>query len=62
MLNGPNPAALHPMEQHQNLVFLKNKITNPNIIVGDYTYYADFTDATISNETYFIILISLAID
>jgi virginiamycin A acetyltransferase len=46
MLNGPNPAALHPMEQHQNLVFLKNQITNPNIIVGDYTYYADFTDAT----------------
>ncbi|MBD1392424.1 CatB-related O-acetyltransferase [Mucilaginibacter sp. ZB1P21] len=33
------------MEPHRNLVFLKNQVTNPNIIVGDYTYYADFNDA-----------------
>ncbi|TWR29330.1 hypothetical protein FPZ43_10255 [Mucilaginibacter pallidiroseus] len=46
MLNGPNPGALHPIAPHTNLVFLKNQITNPNIIVGDYTYYADFTDAS----------------
>jgi len=26
------------------LCFLKNIITNPNIIVGDYTYYDDFED------------------
>jgi virginiamycin A acetyltransferase len=45
MLNGPNPDVLYPMEPHKNLVFLKNQITRPNIIVGDYTYYADFTDA-----------------
>lgn len=45
MLNGPNPDVLCPMEPHRNLVFLKNQITNPNIIVGEYTYYADFTDA-----------------
>ncbi|WP_374951640.1 CatB-related O-acetyltransferase [Mucilaginibacter sp.] len=45
MLNGPNPDALYPMERHHNLVFLKNQITNPNIIVGNYTYYADFDDA-----------------
>ena len=45
MLNGPNPDVLNPIEPHKNLVFLKNQITNPNIIVGDYTYYADFTDA-----------------
>jgi virginiamycin A acetyltransferase len=45
MQNGPNPDALHPMEAHTNLVFLKNHITNHNIIVGNYTYYADFTAA-----------------
>lgn len=45
MPNGPNPGKLHPMAPHTNLVFLKNQITNPYIIVGDYTYYADFTDA-----------------
>nr|WP_310589352.1 hypothetical protein [Dyadobacter sp. CY327] len=26
-------------------MFLKNQVTNPNIIVGDYTYYAGFADA-----------------
>lgn len=28
----------------QRLCFLKNLINNPNIIVGDYTYYDDFKD------------------
>jgi virginiamycin A acetyltransferase len=32
----------YPMEPYQNLVFLKNMITRPNIEVGDYTYYDDF--------------------
>jgi virginiamycin A acetyltransferase len=32
------------MEQNKRLVYLKNIITNPNIIVGDYTYYDDFDD------------------
>ena len=44
MLNGPDSAAPYPMEPYKNLVFLKNLITRPNIIVGDYTYYDDFTD------------------
>ncbi|GGH15747.1 CatB-related O-acetyltransferase [Mucilaginibacter phyllosphaerae] len=46
MLNGPDPAVLYPLEPHTNLVFLKNQVNNPNIIIGDYTYYADFTDAS----------------
>jgi virginiamycin A acetyltransferase len=41
---GPSPETLHPLPTSQRLVFLKNSITNPNIIVGDYTYYDDFDD------------------
>lgn len=44
MPNGPDPAAVHPMAPYQNLVFLKNVITRPNIQVGDYTYYDDFAN------------------
>lgn len=40
----PDPAQLYPLEGYTNLVFLKNMITNPNIIVGDYTYYDDLVD------------------
>ena len=39
---GPNPSITFPLEPYKNLVFLKNIINNPNIIVGDYTYYDDF--------------------
>lgn len=44
MLHGPDPDKIHPLENYQNLVFLKNIITRPNISVGDYTYYDDCTD------------------
>lgn len=43
-MNGPNPDTLHPLAHHHKLVFLKNIIRNPNIIVGDYTYYDDLED------------------
>lgn len=39
---GPDPNTTFPLEPYKNLVFLKNIIHNPNIIVGDYTYYDDF--------------------
>ncbi len=42
MNTGPSPDLKHPLPAHTRLVFLKNIITNPNIIVGDYTYYDDF--------------------
>lgn len=38
----PDPNESFPLENYKNLCFLKNIITNPNIIVGDYTYYDDF--------------------
>jgi virginiamycin A acetyltransferase len=38
----PDKNEKFPLANYKNLVFLKNIITNPNIIVGDYTYYDDF--------------------
>ena len=43
-MNGPDKNTLFPLENFDRLCFLKNIITNPNIIVGDYTYYDDFED------------------
>lgn len=42
MKTGPNPATAFPLEGYNRLCFLKNIVKNPNIIVGDYTYYDDF--------------------
>ena len=36
-----NPNSKFPMPNIDRLCFLKNIVTNPNIIVGDYTYYDD---------------------
>jgi len=40
----PDPSVLYPMEGIKRTVFLKNIIKNPQIIVGDYTYYDDPED------------------
>ena len=40
----PNPSTKFPLAHYDRLCFLKNIITNPNIIVGDFTYYDDFED------------------
>lgn len=37
----PNPNTLYPIEGVTRTVYLKNIIKNPQIIVGDYTYYDD---------------------
>lgn len=42
----PSPEQLHPLAHHNKLCFLKNLVKNPNIIVGDYTYYDDFEDVS----------------
>ncbi|CAD5921533.1 Virginiamycin A acetyltransferase [Planktothrix tepida] len=39
---GPSPETRYPIPEQTRLVYLKNIIKNPNIIVGDYTYYDDF--------------------
>ncbi len=38
----PDKNTKFPLPSYQKLVFLKNSISNPNITVGDYTYYDDF--------------------
>ena len=43
-MNIPDKNQKFPLEHYDRLCFLKNIITNPNIIVGDYTYYDDFED------------------
>lgn len=42
MTYGPSPETRHPIAGQTRLVYLKTIITNPNILVGDYTYYDDF--------------------
>ena len=39
---GPDKNIKFPLENYDRLCFLKNIVKNPNIIVGDYTYYDDF--------------------
>lgn len=37
----PDKTNKYPLKDYKNLCFLKNIIKNPNIIVGDFTYYDD---------------------
>ncbi len=41
-MNEPDKDIKFPLENYDRLCFLKNIIKNPNINVGDYTYYDDF--------------------
>ena len=41
-MTGPDKNQKFPLQNYDRLCFLKNIIKNPNIIVGDYTYYDDF--------------------
>jgi virginiamycin A acetyltransferase len=43
-MNGPSPDNPHPMAGFPQVCYLKNIVKNPNIIVGDYTYYDDPED------------------
>ena len=42
MMKGPNKDIKYPLENYDRLCFLKNVVKNPNIIIGDFTYYDDF--------------------
>lgn len=44
MKHHPQPDMLYPIQGVTRTVFLKNIIKNPQIIVGDYTYYDDPED------------------
>jgi virginiamycin A acetyltransferase len=44
-MNGPDPTQIHPMPGFPRVCFIKNTVKNPNIVIGDYTYYDDPEDA-----------------
>ncbi len=37
----PNPNTIHPIAGYDKEIYVKPMVTNPNIIVGDFTYIAD---------------------
>ncbi|PSB12723.1 Vat family streptogramin A O-acetyltransferase [Pleurocapsa sp. CCALA 161] len=42
---GADPKDKHPMKGFEQICFIKNTVSNPNIIIGDYTYYDDPEDS-----------------
>lgn len=44
-MNGPSPFNKHPMDGFPQVCFIKNTVANPNIVIGDYTYYDDPEDS-----------------
>ncbi|MEM6436121.1 MAG: Vat family streptogramin A O-acetyltransferase [Cyanobacteria bacterium P01_D01_bin.115] len=44
-MQGPDPLNKHPMEGFPQVCYIKNTVKNPNIIIGDYTYYDDPEDS-----------------
>ncbi len=44
-MNGADPNQPHPMSGFPQVCFIKNTVTNPNIEIGDYTYYDDLEDS-----------------
>jgi virginiamycin A acetyltransferase len=45
MLYGADPKDKHPMKGFPQVCFIQNTVSNPNIIIGDYTYYDDPEDS-----------------
>jgi virginiamycin A acetyltransferase len=41
----PDARVPHPMQGFPQVCFIKNVVSNPNIIIGDYTYYDDPQDS-----------------
>lgn len=44
-MHGPRPSDPHPMAGFPQVCFIRNTVKNPNIIVGDYSYYDDPEDS-----------------
>ncbi len=42
---GADPKSKHPMKGFPQVCFIQNTVSNPNIVVGDYTYYDDLEDS-----------------
>jgi virginiamycin A acetyltransferase len=50
MQYGPDPNAIYPNEAIKSVCYIKNVVTRPNIIIGDYTYYDDKNGAETFEE------------
>lgn len=44
-MHGPDPRNKHPMAGFPQVCFIRNTVDNPNISIGDYTYYDDPVDS-----------------
>ncbi len=44
-MNGPSPHTSHPMPGFPQVCYIKNTVSNPNIVIGDYSYYDDPADS-----------------
>jgi virginiamycin A acetyltransferase len=42
---GADPTEKHPMKGFPQICFIRNTVSNPNITIGDYTYYDDPEDS-----------------
>lgn len=42
---GANPKDKHPLKGFPQICFIQNTVSNPNIVIGDYTYYDDPEDS-----------------
>lgn len=40
-MQGPSPDNPHPMAGFPQVCYIRNTVTNPNIVIGEYTYYDD---------------------
>lgn len=45
VMYGADPKDKHPMEGFPQICFIQNTVSNPQIIIGDYTYYDDPEDS-----------------
>ena len=64
MKNGkyPDPNMIHPIAGYDNEIYVKPTITNPNIIVGDFTYMADFYEESKSHKEAYHRMVSMNAD
>ena len=44
-MHGPDPRNAHPMAGFPQVCYIRNTVKNPNIVVGEYTYYDDPDDS-----------------
>lgn len=45
MTAGPSPSDPHPMKGFPQVCYIRNTVTNPQIVIGEYTYYDDPEDS-----------------